>query len=160
MDPLVGLFVALVLGGVMLYRTRRLAPDVPRRWRSSQSVAARLCRRLHRAVDRADDAVRRARKRGVPVAWIETAQSDLRACASAIDHRLVAASELPLSARHRTLLALRYRIVELEKAASRVVTMAAEAGRPDVDSVRASVQEVHQRLDRLEDARRELRNLG
>jgi hypothetical protein len=55
---------------------------------------------------------------------------------------------------------LRYRIVELEKAAARVVTMAGEAGSPDVDSVRASVEDVHHRLDRLEDARRELRELG
>jgi chemotaxis regulatin CheY-phosphate phosphatase CheZ len=58
------------------------------------------------------------------------------------------------------LLALRYRIVEVEKAAGRVVTMAAEAGQPDVDEVRASVRDVHERLDRLEDARRELRDHG
>jgi hypothetical protein len=160
MDPRVGLFVVLVLGAVILYRTRRLAPDVPRRWRSSQAIAARLCRRLHRAVDQADDAVRRARKRGVPVVWFETALSDLRSCARAIDHRLVAASELPLRPRHRTLLALRYRIVDLEKAASRVATMASEAGQPDVNDVRASVEDVHHHLDRLEDARRDLRELG
>ena len=123
---MIGIVVATVLGGVVLYRSRRIAPDVPRRWRSSQSVAARLCRRVHRA----------------------------------IDQRLVTASELPLSARHRSLLELRYRIVDLERAASRVVRMAGEAGRPDVEHVRASVNDVHARLDRLEDARRELRDLG
>jgi hypothetical protein len=159
-DPVVGVGVAGVLGGVLVFRRRAIAPGVPRRWRSSQSVAARQCRRLHRAIDTAEAAVRRARRRGVPVVWFEGALRDLHGCATAIDHRLVAAAELPLPARHRTLLALRYRIVEVEKAAGRVVTMAAEAGQPDVDEVRASVRDVHERLDRLEDARRELRDHG
>jgi hypothetical protein len=159
-DPVIGIVIATLLGGVVLYRSRRIAPDVPRRWRSSQSVAARLCRRAHRAVDAAEDAVRRARKRGAAVTLFEGAVGDLRACASAIDQRLVTASELPLSARHRSLLELRYRIVDLERAASRVVRMAGEAGRPDVEQVRESVNDVHARLDRLEDARRELRDLG
>jgi hypothetical protein len=149
-----------VLGAALAFRMRAIAPGVPRRWRSSQSVAARLCRRLHRAVDTADASVRQARRRGMPVAWFETVLRDLQGCATAIDHRLVAAAELPLSARHRALLALRYRIVEVEKAAARVVTMAAEVGQPDVEEVRASVRGVHQRLDRLEDARRELRDFG
>jgi hypothetical protein len=160
MDPMVGIVVAVVLGGVIAYRTRPLAPHVPRRWRSSQSVAARLCRRVHRAVDGADDAVRRARKRGVAVACFEDAVGDLRACASSIDHQLVAASELPLRARQRALLTLRYRIVDVEKAASRVVVMAGEAGQADPERVRAAVRDGHQRLDGLEDARRELRELG
>jgi hypothetical protein len=156
-DPLVGLFVAGVLGVAVLVRTRRIAPDVPRHWRSSQSVAARLCRRLHRAVDRADAAVRHARRAGLPVAQFESAVGDLRACAASIDHQLVTAAQLPLGPRHRSLLALRYRIIEVEKAAGRVIRMAGEAGRPDVDSVRTSVAGVHQRLDDLEAARRELR---
>jgi hypothetical protein len=149
-----------VLLALVAYRHRRLAPDVPRGWRTSQSVAARLCRRVHRAVENADASVRTARKRGVAVACFENAVSDLRSCAATIDHQLVAASELPLAPRHRTLLELRYRIADVEKAAARVVAMAGEAGRPSPDEVRASVQQVHQRLDGLEDARRELRDLG
>jgi hypothetical protein len=159
-SPMVGVVVAAVLLALHLYRSRRLAPDVPRGWRTSQAVAARLCRRVHRAVDNADSSVRRARKRGVAVVCFEGAVSDLRSCASTIDHQLVAASELPLAPRHRTLLELRYRIADVEKAAARVVTMAGEAGRPAPDEVRESVEQVHQRLDDLESARRELRELG
>jgi hypothetical protein len=158
-DPFVGLLVAGVLGGIVVFRSRRVAPDVPRRWRSSQSVAARLCRRMHRAVDAADDAVRRARRQGIVVGQVEDAVTDLRACAAAIDRRLVVAARMPVGARHRTLLALRYRIVDVEKAAARIATMAADAARPDLDHVRASVRAVHERLDHLEDARRELRDL-
>jgi hypothetical protein len=159
-SPLAGIVVVLVLCTVIAYRRRRLAPDVPRQWRTSQAVAARLCRRLHRAVDRADDAVQRGRKRGVPVAWFEHALDELRSCAGAIDQRLVVASELPLGARHRSLLELRYRIVDVEKTATRMALMVADAGRPDADEVRESVDAVNRRLDRLEDARRELRDLG
>jgi hypothetical protein len=157
---MVGIVVAIVLAALIAYRHRRLAPDVPRGWRTSQSVAARLCRRVHRAVDNADASVRRARKRGIAVVCFEGAVHELRTCATTIDHQLVAASELPLAPRHRTLLELRYRISDVEKAAARVVAMAGEAGRPSPDEVRASVQEVHQRLDGLEDARRELRDIG
>jgi hypothetical protein len=160
MSPLAGIVVVLVLGAVIVYRRRRIAPDVPRRWRTSQAVAARLCRRLHRAVDGADDAVRRGRQRGVPVAWFENALVELHSCATAIDQRLVVASELPLGARHRSLLELRYCIVDVEKAATRVTLMVADAGRPDTEYVRSSVEDVNRRLDRLEDARRELRDLG
>jgi hypothetical protein len=160
MSPLAGIVVVLALGALIAYRRRRLAPDVPRHWRTSQAVAARLCRRLHRAIDRADDAVRQGRKRGVPVAWFENALLELRSCASAIDQRLVVASELPLGPRHRSLLELRYRIIDVEKTATRVALMVAEAGRPDTEYVRTSVDNVNQRLDRLEDARRELRDFG
>jgi hypothetical protein len=159
-SPLDGIVVVLVLGAVIAYRRRRLAPDVPRNWRTSQASAARLCRRLHRAVDRADGAVRRGRKRGVPVAWFENVLNELRGCASAIDQRLVVASELPTAARHRSLHELRYRVVDVEKTATRVERMVADAGRPDTEYVRESVEAVNQRLDRLEDARRELRDLG
>ncbi|MCU1426917.1 MAG: hypothetical protein JWL83_917 [Actinomycetia bacterium] len=157
---MVGVLVAVVFGAVILYRHRPIAPDVPRSWRSSQSVAARLCRRVHRSVDGARDAVRRAQRHGLAVSSLEHAADDLRVCAATIDRQLVAAADLPLGARHRTLLALRYRIIDVEKAASRVVRMAADAGCPDVDGVRASVDEVHRRLDYLEDARRELRDYG
>ncbi len=160
MSPLAGIVVVLVLGAVILYRRRSLAPDVPRRWRTSQAVAARLCRRLHRALDRADDAVRGGRQRGVPVAWFENALNELRSCARAIDQRLVVASELPLGARQRSLLELRYRIIDVEKTATRLALMVADAGRPDTEYVRESVDAVNRRLDRLEDARRELRDLG
>jgi hypothetical protein len=160
MSPVIGVVVAIVLVVLIAHRNRRLAPEVPRGWRTSQSVAARLCRRVHRAVDNADASVRQARKRGIAVVCFENAVHDLRACASTIDHQLVAASELPLTPRHRTLLELRYRISDVEKAAARVVAMAGEAGRPSPDEVRVSVQQVHQRLDDLEDARRELRDIG
>jgi hypothetical protein len=159
-SPVDGIVVVLVFSAVIAYRRRRLAPDVPRDWRTSQAGAARLCRRLHRAIDRADDAVQGGRKRGVPVAWFENALNELHTCASAIDQRLVVASELPLSARHRSLLELRYRISDVEKTATRLSVMVAEAGRPDTQYVRESVDAVNRRLDRLEDARRELRDLG
>jgi hypothetical protein len=149
-----------VLGTALLFRRRRIAPDVPRSWRSSQSVAARLCRRVHRAIDAADGAVRGAERRGQPVVCFEQSVHDLRTCATTIDRQLVVAADLPLSARHKALLSLRYRIIELEKAAGRITTMAASAGGPDVDEVRASTRAVHTRLDQLEDARRELRDLG
>jgi hypothetical protein len=159
-DPIVGLFVAGVLVAVILYRRRPFIPNVPRQWRSSHSVAAGLCRRLHRAVDNADRAVKRAHDHGVAVTSLDSAVSDLRSCAAAIDQRLVLASELPLSARHRTLLVLRYRISDVEKAAHRVAVMAADAETPDLDHVHDLVDGVHLRLDDLERARRELREYG
>jgi len=159
-DPILGLFVVGILVAVILYRRRPFIPNVPRQWRSSHSVAAGLCRRLHRAVDTADRAVKRAHDHGVPVACLDGAVSDLQTCAAAIDQRLVVASELPLSARHRTLLVLRYRISDVEKAAQRVATMAAEAGRPDLEHLHTLVDGVNARLDDLERARRELREYG
>jgi hypothetical protein len=159
-DPIAGLFVVGILVAVMLYRRRPFIPDVPRSWRSSHSVAAGLCRRLHRAVDNADRAVKRAHDHGVAVTSLEGAASDLHTCAAAIDQRLVLAAELPMSARHRTLLALRYRISDVEKAAHRVAVMAADAETPDLDHVHVLVDGVHNRLDDLERARRELREYG
>ena len=73
MDPIVGLFVAGILGAVILYRRRPFIPDVPRQWRTSHAVAAGLCRRLHRAVDNADRAVKRAHDHGVAVTSLEGA---------------------------------------------------------------------------------------
>lgn len=160
MDPIVGLFVAGILVAVILYRRRPFIPGVPRNWRASHSVAAGLCRRLHRAVDSADRAVKRAHDHGVPVVALDGSVSDLHSCATAIDQRLVIASELPLSARHRTLLVLRYRISDVEKAAQRVATMAADAESPDLEHVHDLVDGVHARLDDLERARRELREYG
>jgi hypothetical protein len=154
------LFVAGVLVAVILYRRRPFIPNVPRSWRSSHSVAAGLCRRLHRAIGSAERAVKRANDHGVPVASLEGAVSDLRTCAAAIDQRLVVASELPLSARHRTLLGLRYRISDVEKAAHRVAVMAADAESPDLEHLHTLVDGVNARLDDLERARRDLRQYG
>jgi hypothetical protein len=96
----------------------------------------------------------------VAVTSLDSAVTDLHTCATAIDQRLVIASELPLSARHRTLLALRYRISDVEKAAHRVAVMAADAESPDLEHLHTLVDGVHARLDDLERARRELRDYG
>ncbi len=153
-----GLVLALVLLALILYRRRPIAPGVPRHWRSSHSTAPRLCRRVHRAVDGAAEIVRRADRGGVPVTSLERAVDDLRVCATTIDRQLVAADQLPGSARHRTLLDLRYRIADIEKASARVVKLTAAAAAPDVETVRASVVDVNRRLDQLEAARAEVRD--
>jgi hypothetical protein len=158
MSPLLGIVLAAVLLALIAYRRRAIAPGIPRKWRHSHAVAAQLCRRVHRAVDRAAEAVQRAGRAGVPVAWVEQAVGDLRGCATAIDHQLVAAAQLPLSPRHRSLLALRYRIIDLERASTRVVTMVNDAMSPDVDAVQVSIAHVNERLDHLDGARRELRD--
>src|ERR1700759_3437972 len=101
MGVMAGVIVALVLGALIWYRRRPLAPGVPRDWRSSHATAPRLCRRGHRAIDRASNGVRRAGRDGVPVTSLEHAVDDLRNCGTVIDRQLVAASHLPTTARHR-----------------------------------------------------------
>lgn len=162
MDPVV-LLVAAGVGVVAVAvrvagRTR--ASGVPLGWRTAQSTAARLHRRVHRALDAVDRDVRRAAKRGQPVEHYASLVGDLRAYVRTLDDRLVVASRLPLGPRHRALLTIRSRIAEFERAASRIATLALEAGVPDFDGLRRGIGEVHGHLDRIEEARRELRELG
>lgn len=104
--------------------------------------------------------MRDARRRGVPTESHEGLIDDLAATARALDDQLVLASKLPFKARHTALLALRYRIMALERTGERIGRAAIEAASPLVDGVDESLTRINDRLDLVEDARRELRQLG
>jgi tRNA (Thr-GGU) A37 N-methylase len=105
-------------------------------WQTSQSVAAELHRRLHRSLDRTRRTVADARKRGV------------------------LASRLPFRPRHKTLLGLRYRIIDIERTGERIGRAAIEGASPLVDSVDDSIARINTRLDQVDEAKHELRELG
>ena len=130
------------------------------KWQTSQSVAADLHRRMHRALDRTRRQVGEARKRGVPTAHFEGACDALTATARAIDDQLVLASQLPFKTRHKVLLGIRYRIADFERTGERIGRTAIEGASPLVGSVDDSLQEINERLDHRAEAIEELRELG
>ncbi len=159
MEVVVGVAVALTLIGVTSRWLRR-RPGVPWSWQTSQSVAAGLHRRMHRALDRTRRTVALARRRGVATAHYEGLCDELTTTARALDDQLVLAAKLPFTARHKALLGLRYRIVELEGVADRVGRAALEAASPLMSSVDESLRDIKQRLDLHGEARDELREFG
>jgi hypothetical protein len=72
----------------------------------------------------------------------------------------MAASRLPLRIRHRTLLDLRYHIVDLERTGDRIGRTALDAAAPVAGGFEETLRRIHERLDRHVEARRELRELG
>jgi hypothetical protein len=129
-------------------------------WQTSQSVAADLHRRMHRSLERTRRTVGDARKRGVPTEAYDGMIDDLAATARALDDQLVLASRLPFRQRHKTLLGLRYRIVDIERTGERIGRTAIEGASPLVDSVDDSISRINARLDHVEQAKNELRELG
>jgi hypothetical protein len=130
------------------------------KWQTSQSVAADLHRRMHRALDHTRRQVADARKRGVPTSHYEGLCDRLTATGRAIDDQLVLASQLPFKTRHKVLLGLRYRIADLERTGERIGRSAIEAASPLVGSVDEALQEINERLDLHAQAREELKELG
>jgi hypothetical protein len=129
-------------------------------WQTSQSVAADLHRRMHRSLERTRRTVGDARKRGVPTEAYDGMIDDLAATARALDDQLVLASRLPFRQRHKTLLGLRYRIVDIERTGERIGRTAIEGASPLVDSVDDSISRINARLDHVEQAKNELREFG
>lgn len=150
--------VVAVLG--VGWRASRRKPGVPMSWQTSQSVAADLHRRSHRALERTRNAVADARRRGVPTASYESLVDELDATVRALDDQLVLASRLPFKARHKALLSLRYRIGELERTGERIGRTAIEAASPLVGGIDDSLRTINERLDHVEEARNELKDLG
>jgi chemotaxis regulatin CheY-phosphate phosphatase CheZ len=158
MDPLILVGLPLLPVALILWMRRR-HPDVPRGWQLSQSEAAILHRRLHRCVDETRRAVARAGN-GVPVEQLKSLTEDLNDQAVAIDRKLVDASRLPSKARHKSLLELKYRIIETEQLAARVRELAVDMARPHVDETDGGIQQLRDRLDALDQARREAFDIG
>jgi hypothetical protein len=102
------------------WRWSRRRPGVPMSWQTSQSVAADLHRRMHRAVDRTRANVAEARTRGDATASYNCLVDDLGASARAFDVQLVLASKLPFRQRDKTVLGLRYRISDMVRSGERV----------------------------------------
>jgi len=150
--------VITVLG--ISWRASRRRPGVPMSWQTSQSVGADLHRRSHRALERTRRSVADARRRGVPTASYESLVDELEATVRALDDQLVLAARLPFKARHKALLSLRYRIAEVEKTGERIGRTAIEAASPLVGGVDESLRTINERLDHVEEARDELRDLG
>jgi chemotaxis regulatin CheY-phosphate phosphatase CheZ len=138
---------------------RRRRSGVPRGWQVSQSEAAILHRRLHRCVDHTRQAVTRAGNR-VPVEQLESLTEDLHDQAVAIDRKLVEASRLPEGKRHKSLLELKYRIIDTEQLAARVRELAVDMARPHVADTDDGIHRLRERLDALDDARREAFGIG
>lgn len=159
MEVVLGVAAMLTIIGLTSRWVRR-RPGVPLSWQTSQSVAATLHRRMYRGLDRARRTVALARRRGVATAHYEGLCDELTTTARALDDQLVLAAKLPFTARHKALLALRYRIVDLESVADRIGRTALEAASPLVTSVDDSLRDIKQRLDHQVEARDELRELG
>ena len=121
-------------------------------WQTSQSVAADLHRRMHRSLDRTRATVADARKRGVPTDAYDGLVDELAVTTRAIDDQLVLASRLPFRQRHKTLLALRYRIIDFERTGERIGSRAIEAASPLVDGVDDSIARINERLDQVDEA--------
>jgi len=133
---------------------------MPRHWETSQSVAADLHRRMHAALDRTRATLADARRCGVPTDHFDLLCGELAGAAQILDDQLVAASRLPLRIRHRTLLDLRYRIVDLERTGDRIGRTALDAAAPVTSGFEEALHRINERLDRHLEARRELRELG
>ena len=142
------------------WRWSRRKPGVPMSWQTSQSVAADLHRRMHRSLDRTRATVADARKRGVPTDAYEGLVDELAVTTQAIDDQLVLASRLPFRQRHKVLLGLRYRIVDFERTGERIGSRAIDAASPLVGGVDESIARINERLDHVDEARDELRDLG
>jgi hypothetical protein len=158
MDPLVLVGLPLLPVAFVLWMRRR-HPGVPRGWQLSQSEAAILHRRLHRCVDETRRALTRAGS-GVPVEQLKSLTEDLYDQAVAIDRKLVEASKLPGKARHKDLLELKYRIIETEQLAARVRELAVDMARPQVAEADDGNDRLRDRLDALDQARREAYGIG
>ena len=133
---------------------------VPRSWATSQTVAADLHRRMHRAVDRTRETLADARRCGVPTEHFDLLCDELAIAAQTLDDQLLAAARLPLPVRHRTLLDLRYHIADLERTGDRIGRTALDAAAPVTSGFEESLRHINERLDHHLEARAELRELG
>jgi hypothetical protein len=133
---------------------------VPRHWETSQSVAGDLHRRMRSALDRTRATLADARRCGVPTDHFESLCDELDGAAKVMDEQLMAASRLPLRLRHRTLLDLRYHIVDLERTGDRIGRTALDAAAPVAGGFDETLRHINERLDRHVEARRELKELG
>lgn len=158
MDPLILAGLPLLPVALVLWLRRR-HPGVPPGWQLSQSDAAILHRRLHRCVDETRRAVARAGS-AVSVEQLQSLTGDLHDQAIAIDRKLVEASRLPQGTRHKSMLELKYRIIETEQLAARVRALAVDVARPRVDGADDGIHRLRERLDALDQARREAFDIG
>ena len=158
MDPLVLVGLPLLPVAFVLWMRRR-HPGVPRGWQLSQSEAAILHRRLHRCVDETRRTVAKAGN-GVPVDQLKSLTEDLYDQAVTIDIKLVEASQLPQGKRHKSLLELKYRIIDTEQLAVRVRELAVDMARPRVTEADDGNDRLRNRLDALDEARREAYGIG
>ena len=158
MDPLVLVGLPLLPVALVLWLRRR-HPGVPRGWQISQSDAAVLHRRLHRSVDETRRAVARSAS-AVSVDQLRSLTDDLHDQAIAIDRKLVEAARLPPGTRQKSLLELKYRIIDTEQLAARVRALAVDAARPRVGDADEGIERLRDRLDALDAARREALDIG
>jgi hypothetical protein len=158
MDPLILVGLPLLPVAFVLWMRRR-HPAVPRGWQLSQSEAAILHRRLHRCVDETRRAVTGAGS-GVSVDQLKSLTEDLHEQAIAIDRKLVEASRLPSKERHKSLHELKYRVIETEQLAARVRKLAADIARPDVADTDEGNRRLRDRLEAIDQARREAYEIG
>jgi len=159
----VALLLGLVAvgGGLVAWRLQRRHRGVPRGWSTGQSEAAELHRRIHRSVDETRRTVARIGAGGAPVEHLKSLADDLEDEARTIDRELVTASKLPSgSARQKALLELKWRIMESEKLAKRVQAVAIDVAAPTFDATDDGLRRLQERLDALDEARREVRELG
>lgn len=158
MDPLVLAGLPLLPVALVLWMRRR-HPAMPRGWWVSQSEAAILHRRLHRGVDETRRAVARAGA-SVSIDQLKTLTEDLDQQAIAIDGKLVEASRLPGKARHKALVELKHCVIETEKLAVRVRELAVDIAQPQVEEAEDGNRRIRDKLDALEEARREAYDVG
>ena len=91
---------------------------------------------------------------------LKSLTEDLHDQAIAIDTKLVEASQLPNKARHKAVLELKYRVIETEKLAVRVRELAVDMARPRIEDADDGNRRIRERLDALDQARREAFGIG
>ena len=158
MDPLILAGLPLLPVAFVLWMRRR-HPGVPRGWQLSQSEAAILHRRLHRCVDETRRAVARAGD-GVSVDQLKSLTEDLHDQAIAIDTKLVEASQLPNKARHKALSSSSTASSRLRSIAARVRALAVDMAQPRIEDADEELDRIRDRLDALDEARREAFGIG
>jgi hypothetical protein len=114
---------------------------------------------LHRCVDETRRVVTGAGS-GVSVDQLKSLTEDLHVQAVAIDGKLVEASRLPSKERHKSLHELKYRVIETEQLAARVRKLAADIARPDVADTDEGNRRLRDRLEAIDQARREAYEIG
>jgi SMC interacting uncharacterized protein involved in chromosome segregation len=96
----------------------------------------------------------------VSIDQLKSLTEDLHDQAIAIDTKLVEASELPNKARHKSVLELKYRVIETEKLAVRVRELAVDMAKPHVEDADHGNRRIRDKLDALDQARREAYDIG
>ena len=154
--------IAIALVAWRLHRRNRVSPRTPTAapvtWLASPQRASRLHRRLRSAVATARFRPPGTPKRHVPAADIAAMVDDLERHACALDEQLVMARYAPPAVRRRLYDTLEAEVRRVEELAGRMASARHAPALSGPDGV-TSLERITERLDALDEARREIARL-